>query len=166
MVIFIFSLNLFLRHKRFYVYLSCAVEHVCVYCYSAGLAGWFFVRFCFCRHVIKYSGLSYLVKLWTSWVRLCVVFVCRILVNHNKCWQFSEPIISRNNREVWRHDTMVAKCLFLNNPLDRDSHLHCRVVLFLSAIMHRKVILVSFFVLFLPYLQDRGLLMLPHGNVT
>ena len=39
-------------------------------------------------------------------------------------------------------------------------------VLFLSAIMHRKVILVSFFVVFLPYLQDGGLLMLPHGNVT
>ena len=64
MVIFIFSLNLFLRHKRFYVYLSCSVEHVCVYCYSTGFAGWFFVRFCcFSRHVIKYSGLSYLVKL-------------------------------------------------------------------------------------------------------
>lgn len=41
MVIFIFSLNLFLRHKRFYVYLSCAVEHVRVYCYSTGFAGWF-----------------------------------------------------------------------------------------------------------------------------
>ena len=37
-------------------------------------------------------------------------------------------IITRSNREVWRHVTMVAKCLFLNNPLDRDSHLHCRMV--------------------------------------
>lgn len=73
MVIFIFSPNLFLCHKRFYVYLSCAVKHVCVYCYSTGFAGWVFVRFCcFSRRVIKYSGLSYLVKLWTSWI--CLFF--------------------------------------------------------------------------------------------
>jgi len=69
--------------------------------------------------------------------------------------------------EVWRHVTMVAKFLDLNNfswrrrsfALLNDGRKVWVTVLFLSAIMHRKVIHVSFFFFFfLLYLQDRGLL--------
>ena len=69
--------------------------------------------------------------------------------------------------DVWRHVTTVAKFLDLNNfswrrrpfALLNDGRKVWVTVLFLSAIMHRKVIHVSFFFFFfLLYLQDYGLL--------
>ena len=75
----------------------------------------------------------------------------------NLCWA------TNLHGEVWRHVTMVAKFLDLNNfswqrrpfALLNDGRKVWVTVLFLSAIMHRKVIHVIFFLL---YLQDHGLL--------
>ena len=61
---------------------------------------------------------------------------------------------------------MAAKFLDLNSlsgqrqsfALWNDERKVIAVVLFLSAITHRKVIHVNFLSLFLPYLQDHGLL--------
>ena len=76
----------------------------------------------------------------------------------NLCWA------TNLHGEVWRHVTMVAKFLDLNSfswqrrpfALLNDGRKVWVTVLFLSAIMHRKVIHVIFF--FLLHLQDHGLL--------
>ena len=71
-------------------------------------------------------------------------------------------------RRVWHHTTMVAKSLDLKSlcwwrrsfALSNDARKVWATVLFLSTIMHRKVINGNFFrfFFFLPYLQELGLL--------
>ena len=67
---------------------------------------------------------------------------------------------------MWRQVTMVAKFLDLNNlswqrrpsAFLNNGRKVWATVLFLSAIMHRKIIHVIFPSFFLPYLHDHGLL--------
>ena len=70
-------------------------------------------------------------------------------------------------RRVWHHTTMVAKCLDLNSlcwwrrpfAFSNGARNVWATVLFLSAIMHGKVMNVNFFrFFFLSYLQELGLL--------
>ena len=105
-------------------------------------------------NLFSFSILTGIVIKIESMRSFCVVF-----------WSITRSVDSSLNQsqleetEVWRHVTMVAKCLFLNNlfwqrqpfTLSKDG---------------RRVWAIFFFVLFLLYLLDRGLLMLPHGNVT
>ena len=67
---------------------------------------------------------------------------------------------------MWRHVTVVAKFLYLNNlswqrwlfALLKDGRKVWATILFLGAIMHRKVLSIFSFSLFsfLQYLQDHG----------
>ena len=69
---------------------------------------------------------------------------------------------------MWCPITMEAKLMDLNNlswqgwlfalPNDEEKYIVWGTTLFLSSIMHRKVIHVEHFHFFLPYLQDHGLL--------
>ena len=84
-------------------------------------------------------------------------------LNRLRCWSTSIE------RRVWHHTTMVAKCLDLNSlcwwrrpfAFSNDARKVWATVLFLSAIIHRKVINVNFFRFFFflpPYLPELSLL--------
>ena len=117
------------------------------------------------------SGL-YMLKFWfnllcTSTAQKNGKCSTSVVLWHSYDWDYKQM------RELWRHVTMVAKFLDLNNlswhrwsfVLSNDKRKVWASVLFLTAIMHRKVIQDSFFgFFFLPYLQEDQFCFL--GNLT
>ena len=98
----------------------------------------------------------------------------RTMGNETFYWDgLSKYEIARARGEVWRHVTMEAKFLNLDNlswrrqsfALSNDERIVWTTVLFLSAIIYSKVIHVNFFVFFSVIFEGPRFVEI-HGNVT